>query len=83
MALSDTLVRERNADEALTDATLSAYEISQKRYHSGRDSYLNVLDSQRNDYSARQRLIAVRLAEQTNRVTLYKALGGGWLEKSR
>jgi multidrug efflux system outer membrane protein len=28
-------------------------------------------------------LIAVRLAEQTNRVTLYKALGGGWLEKSR
>jgi len=83
LALSDTLVRERNADEALTDATLSAYEISQKRYHSGRDSYLNVLDSQRNDYSARQRLIAVRLAEQTNRVTLYKALGGGWLEKSR
>ena len=83
LALSDTLVRERNADEALTEATLSAYEISQKRYRAGRDSYLNVLDSQRSDYAAKQRLIAVRLAEQSNRVTLYKALGGGWLERSR
>jgi multidrug efflux system outer membrane protein len=83
LALSDTLVRERNADEALTDATLSAYELSQKRYRAGRDSYLNVLDSQRSDYAARQRLIAVRLAEQSNRVALYKALGGGWREHSR
>jgi multidrug efflux system outer membrane protein len=41
-----------------------------------------VLDSQRSDYAARQRLIAVRLAEQSNRVNLYKALGGGWREKS-
>ena len=83
LALSDTLVRERNADEALADATLSAYELSQKRYRAGRDSYLNVLDSQRSDYAARQRLIAVRLAEQSNRVALYKALGGGWREHSR
>jgi multidrug efflux system outer membrane protein len=27
-------------------------------------------------------LIATRLAQQDNRVTLYKALGGGWLEHS-
>ncbi len=83
LALSDTLVRERNADEALTDATLSAYELSQKRYRAGRDNYLSVLDSQRSDYAARQRLIAVRLAEQSNRVALYKALGGGWREQSQ
>ncbi len=82
-ASGDSEVRERNADEALTEATLSAYEISQKWYRAGRDSYLNVLDSQRSDYAAKQRLIAVRLAEQSNRVTLYKALGGGWLERSR
>jgi multidrug efflux system outer membrane protein len=83
LALSDTLVRERDADEALNGATSSAYELSRKRYHAGRDSYLSVLDSERSDYAARQRLIAVRLAEQTNRVALYKALGGGWLEHSR
>jgi multidrug efflux system outer membrane protein len=36
-----------------------------------------VLDAQRELYVAQQDLIAVRLAEQTNRVTLYKVLGGG------
>jgi outer membrane protein, multidrug efflux system len=49
----------------------------------GRDSYLEVLDSQRSDYAARQRLITTRLAEESNRVTLYKVLGGGWLEHSQ
>lgn len=78
LALSSSLVRERQADEALVDATGSAYQLSQQRHKAGRDSYLNVLDSQRSDYAARQRLIAVHLAEQTNRVNLYKALGGGW-----
>jgi multidrug efflux system outer membrane protein len=78
LALSSSLIRERQADEALVDATGSAYQLSQQRHKAGRDSYLNVLDSQRSDYAARQRLIAVRLAEQTNRVNLYKALGGGW-----
>jgi multidrug efflux system outer membrane protein len=82
LALSTTLVREREADEALAEATASAYELSQQRYKAGRDSYLNVLDSQRSDYAARQRLIAVRLAEQSNRVALFKALGGGWRESS-
>lgn len=82
LALSGSLVRERAADEALADATSSAYQLSQQRYKAGRDSYLNVLDSQRSDYAARQRLIAVRLAEQSNRIALYKALGGGWREKS-
>jgi multidrug efflux system outer membrane protein len=82
LALSATLVREREADEALAEATASAYELSQRRFQAGRDSYLTVLDSQRSDYAARQRLIAVRLAEQSNRVTLFKALGGGWRERS-
>ena len=54
----------------------------QERYKAGRDSFLNVLDSQRSYYSAQQGLIAVRLAEQNNRVSLYTALGGGWRERS-
>jgi len=40
-----------------------------------------LLESQRSLYLAQQALIVTRLAEQTNRVTLYKALGGGWLER--
>jgi multidrug efflux system outer membrane protein len=82
LALTATLNRRREAQEALVEATRQAYRLSQRRYQVGRDSYLEVLDSQRSDYAARQGLITTRLAEQSNRVTLYKALGGGWREQT-
>lgn len=82
LALTTTLNRQRVAQEALVSATSRAYELSQQRYKAGRDSFLDVLVSQRSDYSAQQGLIAIRLAEQTNRVNLYGDLGGGWLEQS-
>ena len=82
LALSETLTRERQAADALAQATAQAFDLAQQRYKAGRDSYLNVLDAQRSDYAARQRLISVRLAEQNNLVSLYTALGGGWLEHS-
>jgi multidrug efflux system outer membrane protein len=82
LALTSTLHRQRAAQEALVAATGRAYELSQQRYKAGRDSFLDVLVSQRSDYSAQQGLIATRLAEQSNRVNLYEALGGGWLEKT-
>lgn len=82
LALTDTLERQREAQDALVRATGRAYDLSQQLYKAGRSSYLNVLDSQRSYYSAQQSLIATELAQQDNRVTLYKALGGGWREKS-
>jgi multidrug efflux system outer membrane protein len=82
LALTATLDRQRAAQEALVEATGRAYELSQERYKAGRDSYLDVLVSQRSDYTAQQGLIATRLAEQSNRVNLYEALGGGWREQS-
>ncbi|EPM95770.1 hypothetical protein A259_32494, partial [Pseudomonas syringae pv. actinidiae ICMP 19070] len=44
----------------------------------GSQSYLEALESQRSLYSAEQELISLRLTEQSNRVTLYKVMGGGW-----
>jgi outer membrane protein, multidrug efflux system len=82
LALTATLNRQRAAEETLVEATSQAYKLAQRRYEVGRDSYLEVLDSQRSDYAARQGLITTRLAEQSNRVTLYKALGGGWREQT-
>lgn len=82
LALSGSLARQHQAQQALVAATERAYNISQDRYKAGRDSFLNVLDSQRSYYAAQQGLIAVRLAEQNNRVSLYSALGGGWRERS-
>jgi outer membrane protein, multidrug efflux system len=83
LALTATLNRQRAAQETLVAATSRAYDLSQQRYKAGRDSYLVVLDSQRSNYTAQQGLIATRLAEQSNRVTLYEALGGGWREQSQ
>jgi multidrug efflux system outer membrane protein len=83
LALTPTLERERVAQQALVDASRRAYDLSQQRYKAGSDSYLAVLDAQRSFYGAQQGLIATRLAQQNNRVTLYKALGGGWQEHSR
>jgi multidrug efflux system outer membrane protein len=82
LALSGSLARQHEAQQALVSATARAYDISQQRYKAGRDSFLNVLDSQRSYYTAQQGLIAVRLAEQNNRVSLYTALGGGWRERT-
>jgi len=82
LALTSTLAAQRTALEALVDAAQHAEALSRVRYEAGRDSYLVRLDAQRTLYISQQALIGTRLAEQSNRVTLYKALGGGWKERS-
>ncbi|HEY9208072.1 MAG TPA: efflux transporter outer membrane subunit, partial [Acidovorax sp.] len=79
-ALADraTLAERLQAQQSLQAATLKALQLSEARYRLGADSYLPVLDAQRSLYSAQQTLIALLLAEQANRITLYKVLGGGW-----
>jgi multidrug efflux system outer membrane protein len=82
LALTGTLAEQHAALQALVDAAARAEALSVARYEAGRDSYLTRLESQRTLYVAQQALIATRLAEQSNRVTLYKVLGGGWKEHS-
>jgi len=82
LALTTTLNRQRAAQESLVEAAGQACQLSRRRYAVGRDSYLEVLDSERGDYAARRGLITTLLAEQSNRVTLYKTLGGGWREQT-
>jgi len=66
-----------DAQRALVAATQRSYTLADARYRNGVDSYLDALDSQRSLYSAQQDLITLRLTEASNRVTLYKVLGGG------
>ncbi|MBI6567560.1 efflux transporter outer membrane subunit [Pseudomonas synxantha] len=67
-----------DAQRNLTEATNTSYTLSLALYKQGSDSFLDVLDAQRSLNSAQQSLISLQLAEQVNRVTLYKTLGGGW-----
>lgn len=73
-----TLDQRLGAQQRLADASAKSYRLSEARYRSGIDSYLNSLVAERSWYGARQNLISLRLVEQNNRINLYKAMGGGW-----
>lgn len=72
-----TLADRIAAQSALLTATQRVYALSDARFKAGADNYLTVLDAQRSLYAAQQALLSLRLAEQVNRITLYKVLGGG------
>lgn len=80
LALEQSLREQHLAQQALLEAAQRAHDLSQARYDAGMDSFLVLLDARRTLYGARQSLVATQLAEQANRVTLYKVLGGGWRE---
>ncbi|MFH8135565.1 efflux transporter outer membrane subunit [Pantoea osteomyelitidis] len=58
------------------------YDYSELRFNKGVDNYLNVLVAQRSLYAAQQTLIAAHLSQLNQKITLYKALGGGWKSRS-
>jgi outer membrane protein, multidrug efflux system len=69
-----------DAQQRFTATTQRQLDLSNLRYKSGIDSYLNVLTAQTSLYSAQLSLISAQLARQQNLVDLYEALGGGWIE---
>ncbi len=80
LARKGTLDAQIQSEELSVQAGLSAYELAEQRYQEGMDDYLALLDAHRTLYGAQQALVRTRLARLTNRVDLYKALGGGWSE---
>jgi multidrug efflux system outer membrane protein len=77
-----TYIDQRRAQEALVAADADAYRLAEMRFRLGVDSYLATLDAQRSRDVAQQGLITVRQAELENQVTLYKAFGGGWQQRT-
>lgn len=77
-ALADqgTLDERLRAASAYTNAAADTARLTEASYRQGISSSLDNLDAQRSLYTARQQEIAVRLAVASNRVTLYRVLGG-------
>ncbi len=77
-ALADqgTLGERLRAAGANTAAAADTARLSEARYRYGVDAFLSSLDAQRSLYSAQRSEIATRLALASNRVTLYRVLGG-------
>jgi multidrug efflux system outer membrane protein len=78
-----TLDEQVDAQQALVKAQQQRYDLADVRYRNGVDSYLTVLTAQQELYNAQQNLIQTQFSRLSNLITLYKALGGGWGDRSR
>ena len=67
-----------NQQERLVQALTDTTRLSRLRYEGGLDSYLQVLDAERNLFQGQLVLAQLRMLELQSVVRLYRALGGGW-----
>lgn len=56
-----------------------AYDLSKKRYDAGSIDFRTLLDTQNTQLSANDNYTQAKLARLNAAVSLYKALGGGWI----
>lgn len=75
----EQLIRRDRVLNFLNEAR-ATQEVAENRYERGLADYLTVLEAQQTRFQAEENLILVDLAIMGNRVTLHRALGGGWAE---
>ena len=73
-----TYAAQVKAQQALVATNQRYYNVAERRYRGGVDSYLTLLDAQRQLFAVEQQLINDRLSQLISEVNLYKAVGGGW-----
>jgi len=73
---TDQAQRQSLADTVAANGRALAF--ARERYRGGLASFIEVLTTELNWAQSRQQLIAATLAQMTDLVALYKALGGGW-----
>lgn len=83
LAARGTYGKQLQAQRDLTRTVEEYTELARQRYDEGVDSYLAVLDAERQLFTAREQLLSSRLNQLSSEVALYKALGGGRLEYSQ
>lgn len=82
--VSDSLIaythlqEQREQQELLVNSLRESARLSNSRYRGGLDSYLQVLDAERNLFNGELALAQLQLAELNSVVQVYRALGGGW-----
>ena len=62
----------------LIEEARATQKVAEGRYRRGLTGYITVLDAQQSRFQAEETLVLVELAILTNRVSLYRSLGGGW-----
>ena len=67
-----------DADDAAAARAARRHSIARTRYEGGMVDFLDVLDAERTQLEAEDRLAQSRTAAATSLIAVYKALGGGW-----
>ncbi|MDR3326108.1 MAG: efflux transporter outer membrane subunit [Rhodospirillaceae bacterium] len=86
--VSDALITKKTIDDQLqsqkklVEASSAMYRLSDLRFNSGIEGYLNTLTAQRTLYNSKQAMIITTLSRMSNLITLYKTFGGGWNERT-
>lgn len=78
LAVRGTILQQLEAQTQFVYSESEVNRLSNVRYVRGLDSYLSVLDSERELYAAQLELVRLQLIRRTNQVKLYAVLGGGW-----
>jgi NodT family efflux transporter outer membrane factor (OMF) lipoprotein len=68
--------------QAIRDQARRSLDLSELRYREGSDDLLAVLDAQRTLFAAQDSLAQQRQARLSAALSLYRALGGGWVAES-
>lgn len=79
-AIRQTALRERLQGEVVTSSR-RAFDIAEQRLREGTVDLVTVLQTQQTLYQAQDTLAQARLAHVQAIVSLYQALGGGWLPR--
>lgn len=79
-SVRQTALRERLQRDVVASSR-RAFDISEQRFEQGTIDLVTVLQTQQTLYSAQDTLVQARLAHLQAIVSLYQALGGGWLPK--
>jgi outer membrane protein TolC len=78
--IRQTALRERLQGDVVTSSQ-RAFDISEQRLNQGTIDLVTVLQTQQALYTAQLAHVQARLAHVQAIVSLYQALGGGWLPK--
>jgi len=82
LAARASLNEQLDAQNSVTRAQAERLRLADLRFKNGVANSLEVLDAQRELFSAEQALVQTRLLRLTNAIDLYRALGGGLQENT-
>ena len=79
LVAASRLGQQEQVQDQVRERASESLRLADIRYRQGVDDLLTVLDAQRTLFAAQDQLAQVRLSRLQAAVSLYKALGGGWI----